>query len=106
MKKFFYVILLIAGVLVFNDNRAFAVENENSSSVSVVSQSGEDDYLGTVNLCDPNGNICYVGKAYQDSSNGRIYVKYSYQKYYSQKSNNSSWDYMIRMDGKWYYFSF
>lgn len=72
--------------------------------------SAEDKCLGGVNLCDPDGNTCKTGTAYQDSENGRIYVNVAVSgeiyKKYAQKSNNPNWEYMIRLSDRWYYFSF
>lgn len=83
-------------------NDSFVAEN---NTVEVFS--AEDRCLGEVNLCDPNGTTCNTGTAYQDSENGRIYVKISNNnKFYAQKSNNPDWPYMIRLNNKWYYFSF
>lgn len=82
-------------------NDSFVAEN---NTIEVFS--AEDKCLGEVNLCDPDGNTCYTCKAYLDSENGRIYVKVNGTKYYAQKSNNPNWDYMIRRDDRWIYFSF
>lgn len=84
-------------------NDSFVAEN---NTIEVFS--AEDKCLGGVNLCDPDGNKCDTGTAYQDSENGRIYVKLPdfTTKYYAQKSNNPNWEYMIRYSNQWYYFSF
>lgn len=78
----------------------------NCLTEPAVFASADDKYMGTVNLCDPNGRVCYVGGAYVDSENGRIYVEFNGRKLYSQESNNSNWKYMVRNGDKWLYFSF
>lgn len=86
-------------------NDSFVAEN---NTIEVFS--AEDKCLGEVNLCDPDGNNCDTGTAYQDSENGRIYVELTvggiHYKCYAQKSNNPNWEYMIRRKDCWYYFSF
>lgn len=82
-------------------NDSFVAEN---NTIEVFS--AEDKCLGEVNLCDPDGNTCGTGTAYQDSENGRIYVETPGGKFYAQKSNNPNWEYMIRRNKSWYYFSF
>lgn len=77
-------------------------------------QDDEDKNLGPVNLCDPNGTICYTARAYKDHENGRIYLLgfkgNGVDRIYAQKSNDSRWEYMIRVEESrrvvWYYFSF
>lgn len=77
-----------------------------------------DQYLGRVNTCDSDGTICSTWAALKDSDNGRIYLvdfrivtddgkitDNSSIKYYAQKSNDSRWEYMVRIDNKWEYFS-
>ncbi|MBO7193775.1 MAG: hypothetical protein J6V47_05765 [Bacteroidaceae bacterium] len=81
-------------------NESFVVENN-----AVEMFSAEDQCLGEVNLCDPNGATCFTGTAYKSEENGRIYVKCN-AIYWAQKSNNPNWEYMIRMGDIWLYFSF
>lgn len=82
-------------------NESFVVENN-----AVEMFSAEDQCLGVVNLCDPNGTICLTGTAYKSEENGRIYVETSGKRYWAQKSNNPNWEYMIRKGDEWVYFSF
>ena len=107
-------LISIAAATMLNVTTATA-ENESiisesittECSYSVETMSSSDQYLGTVNLCDPQGNICLSAKkAYKDSENGRIYIDFNPGSAYAQKSNNSNWDYMVRWGEKWYYFSF
>lgn len=88
-------------------NESFVVENN-----AVEMFSAEDQCLGEVNLCDPNGTTCETGTAYKSEENGRIYVEVTNPvnnaeyNLWAQKSNNPNWEYMIRKDNKWLYFSF
>ena len=81
-------------------NESFVVENN-----AVEMFSADDQCLGEVNLCNPNGTTCFCGTAYKSEENGRIYVE-SNGKYWAQKSNNPNWEYMIRFGDQWLYFSF
>lgn len=79
----------------------------------ILTADDDDQYLGEVNLCDDNGIKCELGKAYKDSDNGRVYVivfeRYGWNyknELYAQKSNKSGWEYMIRYENGWLYFSF
>lgn len=110
MKKFIITIslslsLLASGCVLYAANIITPSYNQESFS----NTDDEDQYLGEVNLCNPDGATCYKGYAYKDSDNGRIYVKYpsnSGSPFYAQKSNDSRWDYMIRDGNNWLYFSF
>ena len=97
--------LVITGITAYASNTSSA-----SHSKELISTFDTDDkYLGEVNLCDPQGTLCYTKSAYKDSENGRIYVLGfggTYTRTYAQKSNDSRWEYMIRYDNNWYYFSF
>lgn len=80
------------------------------AETNFVIATAEDKDLGPVNLCDPDGKVCLEGNAYLDSNNGRIYVTnvrpHVANKYYSQRSNDKRWPWMIRYNDKWYYFDF
>ena len=102
-------LLTIAAALTLN--AAEPVQSESfveEPSTAEVTLASEDKCLGTVALCDPEGTTCAYGTAYEDSDNGRIYVKAdkTTTKYYAQKSNKPYWSHMIRYDNKWLYFSF
>lgn len=101
-------LLTIAAALTLN--AAEPVQSESfveEPSTAEVTLASEDKCLGTVALCDPEGTTCMSGTAYEDSENGRIYVRFgSTAKYYAQKSNKPYWSHMIRYDNKWLYFSF
>lgn len=101
-------LLTIAAALTLN--AAEPVQSESfveEPSTAEVTLASEDKCLGTVALCDPEGTTCKYGTAYEDSDNGRIYVKVgTTTKYYAQKSNKPYWSHMIWYEDKWLYFSF
>ncbi len=109
------ITILFSFIAAFMMNVAEPVQNdsfvEECSSAVVEAVATEDKYLGRVNLCDPEGNTCDWGDAYEDASNGRIYVLVQNNKNwkeYAQKSNKPYWTHMIRHGNpsKWMYFSF
>lgn len=104
MKKIFLILTVLSVFVLSGYNNIMAVEPSCLTEPAVFASG--DKYMGNVNLCDPNGNICYVGEAYIDSVNGRVYVQFGSKKLYAQESNNSSWKYMVRHGEKWLYFSF
>ena len=112
--------LVITGVTVYASN----TPSGSHSQELIFTLDNVDQYLGPVNTCDPNGNTCRTMYAFKDSDNGRIYValdicqddngntipNYGYvipgkgAIFYAQKSNDSRWEYMIRISD-WEYFS-
>lgn len=110
MKKMFFVFSALAIFAAFGYDYAEAGASGSMSDTLIQFQSSDDQSLGSVNLCDPNGKTCIVGDAFKDSSNGRVYVVIgSYDgsyRFYAQKSNDSRWEYMILYGGNWLYFSF
>lgn len=116
MKKFIITIIAALSIII-STNISNAKERPSSTDIELSMHNDDDgdQYLGIVNLCDPNGNTCHTGSAYKDSDNGRIYIKnidgnsstYAGMAgpFYAQKSNNSQWSYMIRFKDNWYYFS-
>lgn len=108
------ITILFSFIAAFMMNVAEPVQNdsfvEECSSAVVEAVATEDKYLGSVNLCDSEGNKCDWGNAYEDASNGRIYVFVhgDKNKIYAQKSNKPYWTHMIRFGnpGRWLYFSF
>lgn len=93
--------LVIAGIT------AYAANTSSASHEQELISTLDTKYLGMVNLCDSNGITCYTWHAYKNSV-GRIYVSeqtINSQIYFAQKSNDSRWEYMIRYDGNWLYFS-
>lgn len=107
MKKLFFIFSAFVLFSVFVPEFAKASYNHSTTDAAVTFMSTDDQYLGKVNLCDPNGKTCYTWPAYKDAENGRIYVfDNRCDRYYAQKSNDSRWDYMIRYKDAWLYFSF
>lgn len=106
MKKMFFVLSALALFAAFGYDYAEAGASSSMSDTLVQLQNSDDQSLGDVNLCDPNGKTCYVWGAFKDSNNGRIYVFNGVDRYYAQKSNDSRWEYMIRFKDNWLYFSF
>ena len=106
MKKMFFVFSALAIFAAFGYDYAEAGASGSMSDTLIQSQSSDNQSLGSVNLCDPNGNTCKDGEAFKDSSNGRIYVVIGGYRFYAQKSNDSRWEYMIRYGNIWLYFSF
>ena len=108
------ITILFSFIAAFMMNVAEPVQNdsfvEECSSAVVEAVATKDKYLGKVNLCDSEGNTCDWGEAYEDASNGRIYVlvqdNVNLGKNYAQKSNKPYWTHMIRFGKKWMYFSF
>ena len=108
--------LVITGITAYAANTSSASYNHE-----LISTSGNvDQYLGMVNTCNPDGTTCDLWHAFKDSDNGRIYlIKKIYVDadgntvpntgddipVYAQKSNDSRWEYMIRNEGTWEYFS-
>lgn len=97
--------LVVTGITAFASNTPSTSHNQEQSFTFAAD---DDKALGLVNLCDPNGTICITNaNAYKDHETGRIYVTIgNSSKFYAQKSNDSRWDYMIRYNNQWYYFSF
>lgn len=119
MRKFITTIiislsLIITGSAVYAVNISSTLHDQELVSTL----DNVDQYLGRVNTCDSDGMICSTWAAFKDSDNGRIYLvdvrivtgdgkitDDSSAKYYAQKSNDSRWEYMVRIDNKWEYFS-
>ena len=105
----------ITGIAAYAANTSSASYNQELISIS----GNVDQYLGIVNTCNPDGTTCGTLYAFKDSDNGRIYLvgnievdddgnTIPYSKsllFYAQKSNDSRWEYMIRSNGYWEYFS-
>ena len=105
---FISLTLTLAPMCVNNVDTVEATQDNNTEIQ--VSNSAQDKSLGPVNLCDPEGKVCLFGNAYIDNENSRIYVTNVSPnktiKYYSQRSNDERWPWMIRIDKNWYYFGF
>ncbi|MBU3835388.1 MAG: hypothetical protein H9949_06570 [Candidatus Phocaeicola merdigallinarum] len=120
MRKFITTIiislsLIITGSAVYAVNISSTLHDQELVSTL----DNVDQYLGRVNTCDSDGTTCSTWAAFKDSDNGRIYLvksnivdgdgnmneDASHIKYYAQKSNDSRWEYMVRIDNKWEYFS-
>lgn len=101
--------LVITGITAFASNTSSILHSKELISTFATADD-EDENLGPVNLCDPNGTVCLTANAYKDHNNGRIYLLgikgNGSDRVYAQKSNDSRWEYMIRYDNQWYYFSF
>lgn len=105
--------LVITGITAYASNTSSILHSKELISTFATADD-EDESLGPVNLCDPNGTVCLNANAYKDHETGRIYLKVinsrnqveSASDYYAQKSNDSRWEYMIRYENQWYYFSF
>jgi len=98
---------VITGITAFASNTSSILHSKELISTFATADD-EDERLGPVNLCDPNGTVCLTADAFKDHETGRIYllIKSSPIHYYAQKSNDSRWEYMLRYDNQWYYFSF
>lgn len=103
--------LVITGITAFASNTSSILHSKELISTFATD---DDEPLGPVNLCDPNGIVCLNANAYKDHETGRIYVKLinsrfqteQEKEYYAEKSNDSRWEYRIRYEDQWYYFSF
>lgn len=109
----------ITGIAAYAANTSSASYNQELISIS----GNVDQYLGTVNTCNPDGTTCALWYAFKDSDNGRIYLVKGIEvdddgntipdsgmvqlfgSPYAQKSNDSRWEYMIQSGGNWEYFS-
>lgn len=116
--------IIISLSLVITGITAFASDTSSIlHSKELISILGHvDQYLGMVNTCNPDGTTCSLWHAFKDSDNGRIYLIGGIDVdddgntipdsdlvrrgafYYAQKSNDSRWEYMIRISD-WEYFS-
>lgn len=99
--------IIISLSLVITGITAYASNTPSTSHSQELISTLDTQYLGTINLCDSNGITCYVWYAYKNSA-GRIYVcekTTDSERYFAQKSNDSRWEYMIRYNGNWLYFS-
>jgi len=112
MRKLFLLVAVVFAAAMSTTETVVAADTSSAEKVSLSSilsfmSEGGDKCLGTVNICDPNGNSClgYKVTAYQDAENGRIYVTgLGHEKIYAQRSNDNRWPYMVRYSNKWYYF--
>lgn len=107
--------LVITSIAAYAANTSSASYNQEPISIS----GNVDQYLGMVNTCNPDGTTCRTLHAFKDSDNGRIYLvsstnvdddgntipDFTFGAYYAQKSNDSRWEYMIRNNNNWEYFS-
>lgn len=105
MKKLVLISLIFAACAAGIGYAVAAEKTVTAESVSA-QDPANDQSLGNVTLCDGNGDSCDIVPAYKDSRNGRIYVSYNSVYLYAQKSNDSRWEYMVRVNGSWLYFSF
>ena len=100
--------IIISLSLAITGIAAYAANTSSASHSQGLISTLDTQYLGMINLCDSNGITCYTWHAYKNSA-GRIYVskhKTNSPIYFAQKSNDSRWEYMIRYQNDWYYFSF
>ena len=105
MKKLVLISLIFAACAAGIGYAVAAEKTVTAESVSA-QDPANDLSLGNVTLCDGNGDSCDIVPAYKDSRNGRIYISYLSGYFYAQKSNDSRWEYMVRVGGSWLYFSF